>query len=125
MLTPTVTYLGAGQMRRPCLGAHGNPCPTGALVTKPMTRCPSCLALQPTRTGSTRAWRELRKSILYRDGYRCTERVDGYRCTETDLTSVLHVDHIKPKALGGSDHPSNLRTLCERHNLAKGARELS
>lgn len=27
------------------------------------------------------------------------------------------LDHIVPRALGGSDHPSNLRVLCRQHNL--------
>jgi hypothetical protein len=29
----------------------------------------------------------------------------------------VQVDHILPKALGGSDDPSNLRLLCRQHNL--------
>lgn len=32
-------------------------------------------------------------------------------------THQLQIDHIKPKAIGGSDDPSNLRCLCRRHNL--------
>lgn len=31
------------------------------------------------------------------------------------------IDHIKPKALGGSDHISNLRPLQWQNNAAKGA----
>jgi hypothetical protein len=29
----------------------------------------------------------------------------------------VQTDHIIPRALGGSDHPSNLRLLCRQHNL--------
>jgi 5-methylcytosine-specific restriction endonuclease McrA len=38
---------------------------------------------------------------------------DGKRC---DATGNLHVDHIQPHALGGTNEPSNLRLLCASHN---------
>ncbi len=34
----------------------------------------------------------------------------------------LEIDHIRPKALGGSDDPSNLRVLCRQHNLLAAER---
>ena len=34
---------------------------------------------------------------------------------------AYHVDHIKPLALGGQHHPSNLRVTTSRENMTKGA----
>lgn len=52
----------------------------------------------------------LRETILARDGYKCR------RCTSTeDLT----VDHIFPRAIGGTHAPTNLRTLCRSCNSAR------
>jgi len=67
--------------------------------------------------GSTYKWRQIRKRILSRDGYRCTWTEDGERCEET---GNLHVDHIVPVKHGGDDRPENLRVLCQYHNLSKG-----
>lgn len=50
-------------------------------------------------------WNELKKSILKRDKYRCS------RCGANNLK--LHVHHIRSLSRGGSNHPSNLTTLCE------------
>ena len=59
----------------------------------------------------------LRYEVLTRDGHRCTicgaSAADGAK---------LHVDHIKPVSKGGKTEYNNLRTLCERCNLGKGAR---
>ncbi len=43
------------------------------------------------------------------------------RCTET---KHLEVDHIKPKALNGSNHPNNLRILCRNHNQRAAIKNL-
>lgn len=42
----------------------------------------------------------------------------GPRCTVIATT----VDHIIPKRLGGTDHPSNLRAACAPCNYRGGAR---
>ena len=59
----------------------------------------------------------LRYDILKRDGFRCqicgASQKDGVR---------LHVDHIVPVSKGGKTEVSNLRTLCEKCNLGKGAK---
>ena len=59
----------------------------------------------------------LRYTILKRDKGRCclcgASAADGVK---------LHVDHIKPVSQGGKTEPSNLRTLCNRCNLGKGAK---
>ena len=62
------------------------------------SRCPA----HTLRNGSTRAWRTLRAEILYRDAYRCA------LCPR----AASEVDHIVPIAEGGTDDPSNLRSLC-------------
>jgi 5-methylcytosine-specific restriction endonuclease McrA len=64
--------------------------------------------------GSTRSWRVLRDRVLNRDGHCCQ------RCGQGE--GKLHVDHIVPKRLGGSDLMENLQTLCQMCNLSKGGR---
>jgi 5-methylcytosine-specific restriction protein A len=77
------------------------------MALKPCTVCGTptrgsrCPAHRP-RTGSTRSWRQLRAEILYDAAYCCA--LCGHAASE--------VDHITPLAWGGSDHPSNLRSLC-------------
>lgn len=64
--------------------------------------------------GSTRKWRVTRLRILKRDGYCCQ------RCGQSE--GKMHVDHITPRRLNGSDIDENLQTLCEFCNLSKGGR---
>lgn len=54
-----------------------------------------------------------RFEIFKRDGFRCVY------CGATPNTTVLHVDHVEPKAKGGSDDPSNLVTACQSCNGGK------
>jgi ATP-dependent DNA helicase RecQ len=51
--------------------------------------------------------------VLARDGYCCT------RCHERRPAHELDVHHIIPRALGGTDHPANLTTLCDGCHAAK------
>lgn len=68
--------------------------------------------------GSTRAWRRIRSYILERDGWRCqVPGPDGALC----LAYAGTVDHIVPRALGGTDDPSNLRAACATCNSRAGA----
>lgn len=56
----------------------------------------------------------LRDQVFLRDKGRCTfVSRGGERCT---ATTNLHVDHIRPFALGGGYQLSNLRLLCSAHN---------
>lgn len=59
----------------------------------------------------------LRYDVMQRDGFRCqlcgATAADGYK---------LHVDHIIPVSKGGKTEMRNLRTLCERCNMGKGAK---
>lgn len=49
-------------------------------------------------------WQQSRQIVLARDNHHCVE------CSTTD---ALHVHHRVPHALGGTDEPANLVTLCE------------
>lgn len=64
--------------------------------------------------------RWLRFEVLKRDGFRCTYCGAGSRSGVR-----LEVDHIKPKAAGGTDAPSNLTTSCHDCNNGKAATMLS
>lgn len=65
------------------------------------------------------AWEKLRKLILQRDAYLCQP------CREAGkLTPAKSVDHIVPKAKGGTDDPGNLRAICHDCHDAKTRRDL-
>jgi hypothetical protein len=49
---------------------------------------------------------------------------DGRKCLECGSTEGLSLDHIKPRAKGGSHAEDNLRTLCGPCNSKKRDREL-
>lgn len=56
-----------------------------------------------------------RRAIFARDGEQCTYvDSEGRRC---QCRTRLELDHIRPRALGGSDDASNLRARCRSHNL--------
>jgi 5-methylcytosine-specific restriction protein A len=79
-----------------------------------------CKLFAPSKTQQNQNKRKtpvrLRRKILERDGYKC---VDCGRSPRNDPSCVLHVDHRIAVACGGSDHPSNLQTLCDWCNLGK------
>lgn len=57
---------------------------------------------------------EQKEQILKRDGYKCVI------CGKGKKEGVeLHVDHIKPRYLGGSATIENGQTLCAQHNFIK------
>jgi len=57
---------------------------------------------------------EQKRKILERDGYKCVICGKGKR-----EGIELHVDHIKPKSLGGRATIENGQTLCSQHNFIK------
>jgi hypothetical protein len=59
--------------------------------------------------------KRLRFEIFKRDGNRCKI------CGRTPPDVTLHVDHVVPVALGGSDEPTNLRALCSDCNGGKSS----
>lgn len=60
----------------------------------------------------TLAGYEVREYLLEKWGRRCAY------CTKSDVP--LQVEHINPRANGGTDRPSNLTIACEPCNIAKG-----
>ena len=55
-----------------------------------------------------------KSEILKRDGYKCVICGSGLK-----NGSKLHVDHIKPKDMGGLATIENGQTLCTQHNFRK------
>lgn len=66
--------------------------------------------------GST--WDRLRLSILDRDRHLCQPCLPAGR-----VTPARTVDHIIPRAKGGTDDPDNLRAICDACHAAKTTRE--
>lgn len=62
----------------------------------------------------------LRYQILERDHFRCT-CCGANPATNPSVT--LELDHITPVSKGGTNHPSNLRTLCSNCNRGKSDRD--
>lgn len=59
--------------------------------------------------------KRMRFEVLRRDSHTCQY------CGESAPNVVLHVDHVKPKALGGTDGPDNLVTACKDCNAGKAS----
>ena len=71
-----------------------------------------------SKRGYGRRWQRTRAAQLQREPW-CREcRREGYTRPATQ------VDHIVPKARGGTDDPSNLQSLCGSHHSRKTALEL-
>ncbi|WP_394831254.1 HNH endonuclease [Pendulispora rubella] len=77
-------------------------------TTRPAMKAPHAT----TRAGYVT--RSTRREVFERDGEQCTF-VDesGRRC---ECRTFLELDHIEPRARGGSDDPTNLRIRCKWHN---------
>lgn len=107
--------------RRPCLDC-------GRLTTNP-SRCDvhqsewqarqDRLRGSSTQRGYGGEWRRVAKAVLSQ-----WVAVNGYHCPGYGVPShsaeKLTVDHVVPKAAGGTDHPSNLSVLCRSCNSRKG-----
>src|SRR5262249_35183563 len=61
----------------------------------------------------------LRFEVFRRDGSTC--QYCGRRAPHV----VLHVDHVKAVAIGGTNDPDNLIAACSVCNIGKGARSLA
>lgn len=61
----------------------------------------------------------VRWQVLERDGFAC--QACGIRPANTRRGDGLHVDHVVPVSRGGTNDPSNLRTLCAACNIGRGA----
>ncbi|WP_080971287.1 HNH endonuclease signature motif containing protein [Haemophilus parainfluenzae] len=77
---------------------------------------------QKGKTSSQRGygaqWRKIRSIVLVRDNYLCQECLKQGR-----FVTATTVDHITPKAHGGSDDLTNLQSLCNSCHKFKTARE--
>jgi 5-methylcytosine-specific restriction protein A len=63
-------------------------------------------------------WNKTRKQILIRDRHLCQP------CKRKGkVTAGNQVDHIKPKAKGGTDAEGNLECICEACHKAKTAQD--
>lgn len=70
------------------------------------------------------AWDRLRLEVLKRDNYLCQECMRQGKLTPLCIKPHDHaVDHIKPKAHGGSDDFQNLQSLCIDCHTAKTAQD--
>jgi len=61
----------------------------------------------------------VRSAIWYRDGGRCRMCVDEANGDGSVIGKPWHLDHVKPWSAGGADDTTNLRVLCERHNIER------
>jgi hypothetical protein len=92
--------------------------PTGernAVEPEPESQTSATIEIPPPRSIPL----ALRYRVLCRDRFRCVI------CGESpakDVAVELHVDHIFPWSLGGLNVLGNLRTLCMKCNLGKGAK---
>ena len=70
------------------------------------------------------AWVKLREIVLKRDAYLCQECLRNDRPTPLGIKPHDHaIDHITPKARGGTDDLDNLESLCAPCHDAKSATE--
>lgn len=63
-------------------------------------------------------WDRLRLQILDRDDHLCQPCLRVYR-----VTVATQVDHITPKARGGTDEPANLQAICDACHRSKTSSE--
>jgi 5-methylcytosine-specific restriction protein A len=67
--------------------------------------------------GYGQRWRKLRAWVL------AEEPLCGLCEAEGRVEPSTMVDHIKPKAQGGTDARENLRGICKRHHASKSGAE--
>jgi 5-methylcytosine-specific restriction endonuclease McrA len=61
------------------------------------------------------------RAVLQKHEGECSYRdpKTGVKCTSR---YQIQIDHIRPRALGGTHAPENLRLLCRQHNLYEAER---
>lgn len=92
----------------------------GVIKPRVVTSVPD-VAPEGARWGSGRGgrpWRRKREAVLKRDEYLCKPCRRSQR-----LTLATQVDHITPRAQGGSDDDENLEAICDACQDAKRAIE--
>lgn len=57
-----------------------------------------------------------RYRVMSKDGFECVY------CKASGKNAELCIDHIVPKSVGGTDHVSNLQTLCRECNSSKSGK---
>ena len=62
-----------------------------------------------------------KKQSIAKESCAYVEEKSGRRCGST---YQMEIDHIVPKAQGGTGDPENLRCLCKQHNLLEAERRL-
>lgn len=67
-------------------------------------------------------WKRRRLVVLDRDGWRCATCRAPLARYPGDAGRQAHVDHVTPRALGGTNDLANLRARCGPCNTADGAR---
>lgn len=119
-----VTITGASNLE--CLSLISDKTSNGAKGSQAQ-KLPSCEALDwwdkqqsdfvPGSGKRRKLSPKMRREVFLRDGFKCQE------CGAhpgKDRLVWLEVDHIIPVAKGGTDHSSNLQTLCNHCNAGKG-----
>jgi 5-methylcytosine-specific restriction enzyme A len=96
-----------------CRRSHGSACPK----RKPYEAQGQHRGSRHARGYGTR-WERIRRQVLARDDGICQE------CSRQGIATPAHaVDHIRPKAHGGTDDMDNLQSLCKRCHAVKTAAE--
>ncbi len=68
----------------------------------------------PCRPHAARVSQATRRAVFGRDGERCTfTDAEGHRCP---ASTWLELDHVIPRARGGTNELGNLRVRCRAHN---------
>jgi 5-methylcytosine-specific restriction protein A len=70
------------------------------------------------RGGNRWLWSKKRALVMARDNRRCQLGIAGV-CTSI----ATEVDHIRPRAVGGTDEMNNLRAVCRRCHISRGMDE--
>jgi hypothetical protein len=75
----------------------------------------------PKRTRRGYMQRAIRREVFERDGEQCTFiDPDGRRC---ESRTLIELDHVTARALGGTDDAGNLTVRCRKHNALSAERD--